>query len=222
MRFRPSRLLIVFAVLVPLILAGCGSDDSDNDPTATVASTATKVPTKVPTEGAAVSASPTTATSVVATSSPAATVISTTATPGATPVASPASANSTPLAATPMTSDQATPIATDGSVVDIHGRVTLDGVENADYIVTEDGCIGIGKYASLGVGQQIVIRDAAGLIVGVATLEASDAATGCQWTFEVTVPVSDFYDVRIPMTAEYIFSGEDVRDHNGEIELIIP
>ena len=86
--------------------------------------------------------------------------------------------------------------------------------------MTGEGCVGLGANADLRPGQQLVVRDATGAIVGVTMLAASDETDACSWDFSVTVPDSPFYAVSIPMAVEHVFTRADVEQSDGE--LVVP
>jgi hypothetical protein len=133
----------------------------------------------------------------------------------ASPVASPVA--SVPLAVPPISAPTEAPAA----MIEMSGMVTLDGVENTAFIMTDKGCIGLGQYSGLHQGRQVVVRNEAGTIVSVTTLDAS-AAEGCAWDFVVQVPESDFYSVSIPMEFEQVFPKAQVNEDNGEVVIALP
>jgi hypothetical protein len=151
------------------------------------------------------------------------------ATPEAITAASPAViALASPAAATPEPSVGAVPAdisatPASGSLIaaTLSGSVVLPGMANQAYVISEDGCVGIGSFAGLEAGQQVVIRDAAGAIIGVTELGASDATDSCQWVFQLEVPESTFYSVELPMIAQHVYTQEEVASANGEIELTL-
>lgn len=232
-------------ILVALLLAACGSDDDNGDATeeaTTVADIATEATTEEATETEAVETETTEATeetlggvtesSPVAAgtggmASPAASGLP--ATPAGAPAASPVAIAATPAAATPATDAAIAPVAaTDAGAeaspaaadVVLTGRVELPGAPNEAWVMTNEGCVGLGANTSLKPGQQLVVRDAEGAIVGVTMLAASDETDACSWDFSVTVPNSPFYEVSVPMAIEHVFTQEDVEQSDGE--LVIP
>ncbi len=227
-------------ILVALLLAACGSDDDNGNATeeaTTVADIATETTTEVTAETAVVDVTSETGTVLPAgESSPVATAVSSgMATPASagvapslagTPAASPVAATD---AATPVTDAAAAPlVATDtdadatpaAAEVTLTGRVELAGSENEAWVMTSEGCAGLGANADLKPGQQLVVRDATGAIVGVTMLAASDEADTCSWDFSVTVPESPYYAVSIPMAVEHVFTRDDVEQSDGE--LVVP
>lgn len=234
---------VMTLILVALLLAACGSDDDNGDATeeaTTVADIATEESTEEVAETETVEATEDLANDV-AVSSPAATgpggmaspaASGAPATPASAAAASPAAMVATPADATPATdaaiapvaasgdddaADEATPAAAD---VSLTGRVELPGAPNEAWVMTSEGCVGLGANTSLKPGQQLVVRDAEGAIVGVTMLAASDETDACAWDFSVTVPDSTFYEVSVPMAVEHVFTREDVEQSGGE--LIIP
>lgn len=181
-------------ILIGGVLAACGSDD-DASPTATKSMPTAAAESRVTPPGAD-------------------------ATPeAATPVAD--------MAATPkvMSTVSATPDAvqteTPVTLVPMTGTLTLDGREQQDYTLTDEGCVGVGEWRMLKPGAQVIVRDAAGTVVDVAQLEAGDADT-CAWSFALDAPASDFFSVSIPMVTEVWFSADDAAVQSGEIELTVP
>jgi hypothetical protein len=227
-------------ILVALLLAACGSDDDNGDATE-VATTVADIATEATTEEAAGTES-----AEVATSEATPEVDSVVPAGGSSPVAAalpggmatPASAElppsvvgtpaASPVAATPVDAAVAPVAATGGDAdatpaaeeVTLTGRVELAGAENEAWVMTNEGCAGIGANTDLKPGQQLVVRDATGAIVGVTMLAASDETDGCSWDFSVTVPDSPYYAVSIPMTVEHVFTRDDVEQSDGE--LVVP
>lgn len=101
----------------------------------------------------------------------------------------------------------------------LSGQVVLPGAANETFIITDEGCVGLGEYSDIRAGRQVVVRDEADTIIGVTTLEASSATDTCAWNFTVEVPPSDFYAVSIPMEAEHILTSEEVEENDGEITI---
>lgn len=172
------------------------------------------------------------------------------ASPGASPVASPdASPISSPVAS-PVTDDpadmagEATPAAlvdseaaapsqpleeeahepepTEVPMAAIAGTLTLDGREQQDYSISSDGCIGLGEWRQLKPGTQVIVRDATGTVVDIATLESRDSDDACSWSFAIDVPGADFFSVSIPMVTEVWFDQNDPSVQSGELELFVP
>ena len=136
----------------------------------------------------------------------------------------------TPAAATPEDGDEsaaavgsdtteATPVAASTTVTlrTLSGEVVLPGTLNEAFVISDEGCVGLGEHSDMQAGRQVVVRDERGTIVGVTSLQASDATDTCAWDFAVEVPDSDFYAVSIPMEVEYIFTSEDVEQNGGDI-----
>lgn len=101
----------------------------------------------------------------------------------------------------------------------LSGQVVLPGAVNETFIITDEGCVGLGEYSDIRAGRQVVVRDEADTIIGVTTLEASSATDTCAWNFTVEVPPSDFYAVSIPMEAEHILTSAEVEENDGEITI---
>ncbi len=206
-------------ITLALLLVACGSDDEDSDPTAApVEITGTAVTTE--TAPATMESTPVTGL----------------ATPGtpimvATPVASPAVRGTAVVIASPVTdgtpgagaiavpNGAGTPIA---GTQALSGTVSLPGTINEGFVIADDGCVGLGRYAGLEAGQQVIVRDGQGAIIGVTELAATQSAVVCSWTFTADVPESDYYAVSIPTVGERVYAGEDVAASDGQIELELP
>ena len=210
-----KRLLLLFALA--LVLVACGGDSNDDEPT--TAPTATTGAGQVEPTATTVEPPPTLA-ELPTQPSPVASPIG-----SASPVASPVlSLPASPLA-TPMASPMASPVAvvsTPRASWMLEGTVMLPGVENEDFVLGGDGCLGLGEYAGVGAGQQVVIRDASGAIVGLTNLTASGSSSQCVWTFEVEVPVSGFYTVSLPMLFERSYSDADIAILDGRLQITLP
>ncbi len=216
------RRLTGFGVLtvLALLLVACGGDSGDDEPTATaeptteVVATIAEPTTPAVTEPSTPVASPAAATPVDSGSTPIATPVLAVATPDiATPVASPVT-DPAGMAAVPDSNDAATQTLT--------GTVLLPGTANERFVISDDGCIGLGEYAGLQAGQQVIVRNETGVVIGIANLAATGSAVVCSWTFEIEVPVSDYYEVSIPMRAEQVYAANDVAASDGQIELTLP
>jgi hypothetical protein len=109
-----------------------------------------------------------------------------------------------------------------GSGLALHGTVSLTGTINEAFVIGDDGFVGLGRYAGVQAGQQVVVRDEAGAIVAITQLEATGSDVVCNWTFEVEAPESNFYAVSIPMLGEHVFTSDEVVNSNGQIELVLP
>jgi hypothetical protein len=210
---------MVAMIGLALVLVACGNDGEDDEPTAapteaavaTVAEPTTLAPSPSP-AGTPDSASPAANASPAATPVELASPVSTPVEPGATPVA-------TPMAATPEG------LGANASIPGMQllaGTVILPGTVNERFVISDDGCVGLGTYAGLQAGQQVIVRDEVGAIVAVAHLAATDSQVICSWTFEVDVPESAFYEVSIPMRAEHVYTRDEVINGGGQIELTLP
>ncbi len=179
-------------VLLAGVLVACGGGSDDDE--------STVVPTA--TESTSIEETPTTVTEPPA---------STTA---ASPVASPQ--------AIAVASPVASPVATPRTTWQLDGTVMLPGTENQNFVLGGDGCLGLGEYAGVGVGQQVVVKNAAGSIIGLTALESGGSTGQCVWTFEVEVPVSDFYTVSLPLTYERVYSDADLAVIDGRLQITLP
>jgi hypothetical protein len=216
-------------VLLALLIAACGSDDSEETPTAEPAgeTVSTTAPEDAATEAATEIATPETEAEV---GTP---VVM--ATPGAMATPSVARIEASPVAiaspvvmATPDDSsaivapvggaaDSATPVSGSGEMVTLRGEVTLPGTPGETYVIADNACVGLNGYSDMKAGRQLVVRDETGTIVGVTEIEASDATDACSWSFSLDVPQSAFYAVSVPMEVEHIFTQEEIEQSSGEI-----
>ena len=208
-------LMAVFAV----VLAACGEEDAE--PTAEPTSAAVNT---VEDEDSAIDeivdedSTPTVSGTPDVAATPEAI---TAASPAVIALASPAAATPEPSVGAVPADISATPASGSLIAATLSGSVVLPGMANQAYVISEDGCVGIGSFAGLEAGQQVVIRDAAGAIIGVTELGASDATDSCQWVFQLEVPESTFYSVELPMIAQHVYTQEEVASANGEIELTL-
>lgn len=217
-----SGMLLV--MLFVLLLAACGAGDEEPEPTeeATEPPAVTETVETEPTEeppGMEV-ASP--AATPMADASPTSAVVPVDEASGATPdsVGTPVAA-ATPVG-TPVTVTGFEAGEEDASMmIPLSGQVVLTGAENEAFVISDEGCVGLGEHSDMQVGRQVVVRDESGTIAGVTTLEASDAE-GCAWTFSLEVPESEFYSVAVPMKTEMVFTQQEVADANGELAVPLP
>ena len=147
------------------------------------------------------------------------------ASPSASPVATPqvdASPEATPMAASGMIVPPAPEPTEPPMMIELKGTIVLNGNENEAYVLTDEGCIGLGTYEGLHGGRQVVVRDERGTIVSVTTLETVEDAGGCAWEFVASVPESEFYAISIPMEFEQVFPGAMVAESNGEVTIELP
>lgn len=137
----------------------------------------------------------------------------------------------TPVSATPADGivivlpdpeDEATPAGDAAATFTLNGRVELAGDVNEAYVLTDDGCVGLGENADMREGRQIVVRSEIGTIIGVTMLEAADMEDECAWTFSVDVPESEFYAVSIPRKTELVFAHDDIEENDEEIRIVLP
>jgi len=218
---------LMLTLLLALVLTACGNDgDDDNEPTSapvqpTQAATATVEPTIAsPAATPMVIASPRVASPVagtpVAVGSP---VVVATPVAAASPVASPIASPEADVAVIPVAVNAE---ATEASTKVLTGTVSLPGTPNQDFVIADDGCVGLGAYSAVRSGQQVVVRDQSGAIIGVSELAASGSAVVCSWEFSVEVPESAYYAVSIPMVTERVFGADEVASSNGQIDLELP
>lgn len=150
------------------------------------------------------------------------------ASPGATPVATPMMATDATPQASPVgdESGMVVPPAAEPTealrMIEMLGTIVLNGNENEAYVMTGEGCIGIGQHAGLHEGRQVVVRNEIGTITSVTTLEPGSEANGCSWTFVAAVPESEFYSVSVPMEFEQVFPRAQVSESNGEVTIELP
>jgi hypothetical protein len=194
-------------LLVTLLAACGGGNDDDETPTvqpqptqdAPTETAVTELPTLVATPGTPVA---------LPVSSPVASpVASPAASPAASPVASPVGIG-IPVGAAPEASER-----------ELTGTVSLPGTANEDFLLTDDGCVGLGEFAGVAVGQQVVVRDETGTIVGVTRLMGSDDGISCTWRFSLAVPDASFYEVELPAVTEHVFTADEIEDGPVELEL---
>jgi len=94
---------------------------------------------------------------------------------------------------------------------EIHGTFRLSNGEEPD---RTEGCSGTGGYSDVRVGTDVVVRDAAGTIIGTSSLTvdadgpepAGSGAYQCGFAFVVSVPESAFYTVAVGKRGELTFS----------------
>ncbi len=96
----------------------------------------------------------------------------------------------------------------------------LEGVEQQDYLISPEGCVGLRDWRGMQAGAQVVVRDANGTVIDVSELEASDAVEGCSWVVDLSVPDSEFVSISVPMIADVWFSQSDLE--SGEVEITLP
>ena len=225
---------ILTLVLVGGILAACGSEDEAD-------------PTPVPTE-AAVEPTPTTAAdpTVEPTDEATEAAASPMASPVASPVVSPVIAgtpdgdSTSDIVPMPNSESEATPTSdsttnivpmpagdlettpTEVAMQDLEGTLTLDGREQVDFTLTEEGCVGVGEWRQLKPGAQVIVKDASGTVVDIAELEGESGGETCTWSFAFSAPVGDYFSVSIPMITEVWFAADDAWVESGVIELFVP
>lgn len=214
-------------ILIGGILAACGSEDEDTQPTP---APATRITSDQEAE-------------IEPTATEAATEESAASTPMASPAATPVtvatpdveivtvtdeSSDATPEAdaVVPIIAAEedagASPASTEVSMVELSGTLTLDGRIQQDYTLTEEGCVGLGEWRQLEPGTQVIVRNASGTVVDVAALEKSVTEDDCAWSFAVSVPAADYFSISIPMVTEVWFDQNDPAVQSGELELFVP
>jgi hypothetical protein len=243
---------MMLLVLLSVVLVSCTVGDEDEpEPTVEPTAPPVTTTISEPTEDADVSipgtpafegvddATPETAAtpSLMADATPAEELMATPegvtgATPAASPVATPVATPVVGMGATP----EASPVGDDAGmvvppaaepteaprIIEMLGTIVLNGNENEAYVMTGEGCIGLGQHDGLHQGRQVVIRNETGTITSVTTLEPADDADRCAWQFVAAVPESEFYSVSIPMAFEQVFPRAQVAESNGEVTIELP
>lgn len=225
-------------ILIGGILAACGTDDEDVEPTVEPEPTVAEISETDPIEEATEAGVDDEA-DVTPDASPAATPVEAEATPAAVDAqATPemdavAPGVSEDAEATPemdavvaeeeeATPETASPEATAIPMTDLSGTLTLDGRAQQDYTLSGEGCVGLGEWRQLAPGTQVIVRDASGTVVDIAELEGVESEDACTWNFGVEVPAADFFSISIPMVTEVWFDQNDPAVQSGELELFVP
>lgn len=205
---------IATLILIGGLLAACGSEDEDTEPTAapTVVESTTE-PTDAATEELD-DATPL--------ASPAATPVSAVATVDADDESADATPEASAVVPIVAEDEKAWPEATEVPMTELSGTLTLDGRIQQDYTLSEEGCVGLGEWRQLAPDTQVVVRDASGTVVDIAALEGQDSGDACAWSFAVEVPAADFFSISIPMVTEVWFDQNDPAVQSGELELFVP
>lgn len=228
-------------ILIGGLLAACGTDDEDVEPTAesepTVAEVIEAEPTDEATEAVIGNEE-----DGIADATPAATPVEAGATPAAgedattqaTPemdVVAPGvrdDAEATPELDAVVAEDEeatpetASPEVTEVAMTELSGTLTLDGRVQQDFTLSDEGCVGLGEWRQLAPGTQVIVRDASGTVVDIDELEGQDSGDACAWAFAVEVPAADFFSISIPMVTEVWFDQNDPAVQSGELELFVP
>lgn len=213
-------LAICSLILVGGILVACGSEDEDPTPTVEPTTSVTVQPTE------AVQAPETDESESSPAASPQATAVV-----ASSPQATPEQGLYTGSEADLMQTPQIQPVVPDGvetaeptqvPLTPIAGTLTLEGRAQQDYSISAEGCVGLGEWRQLAPGTQVIVRDASGTVVDIATLEAGDSDEECSWTFAIEVPGADFFSVSIPMVTEVWFDKDDPAVEAGELDLFVP
>jgi hypothetical protein len=113
----------------------------------------------------------------------------------------------------------------------ITGTLTLDENPNLVQKVSTSlgkvtSCSGTGGFADIKDGAQVVIRDAAGAIVGTATIAVASDLTStfdsiCRYTFATTVPDSAFYTVEIANRKGPTYQRVDLEANGWRVDLTL-
>jgi hypothetical protein len=214
-------------VLFAAALAACGDDNGNGDATeeATEAVVGTEVVEEAATDVAEETEEPAADETVIDLGDEATPIVAATPAPMGTPaLEAPPTADAV---ASPVM--LASPVATPADLADdepadlemltLSGEVVLPGALNESFVMSENGCVGLGDFSTMQAGRQLVVRDGAGAIIGVTTLEATDATDSCRWSFSLDVPESEFYAISVPMVVEQIFAHDDVEMDDGVISV---
>lgn len=113
-----------------------------------------------------------------------------------------------------------------GSPSDTAAR-TLTGafeLENGEATDRSGGdCKGTGGYSDMKSGVEVIVKDAAGVIIGQTRLAADSAflyGNGCRYTFEVpALPVSGFYTVTVGKRGDQTYSEADLEAMGWAVSL---
>ena len=202
-----SRVIALLTLFVlSAILTACGNDNDAEgtaEPTATRQPVATIAAADDGTAEAEPAATRDTRTVAVMDASP--TIVEVTA-------ATPIPGESTVVAATPATESAATN--------PVQATFILTGVEQQDFLVTDEGCVGLGDRRGLKPGAQVIVRDASGTVVDVSELQPGESGDGCSWVADLSVPDSEFVSISVPMIADVWFSQSDLG--SGMVEITLP
>lgn len=219
---KPRILAVTLLLILSVVLAACGNDDSKESTPEATATRSPVLPTEMPVITEVAEATPTTTERATATSSAAiiaSPAVASQPVQAVTPTivmvteATPAMATTATVQASPVVASPVPEVSTPVAVT-----VVLNGTEQVDYVITQEGCLGLGQWRSLKPGAQVVVRDANGTVMDIATLEPGD--DGCSWTAEVTAPGTEFVSVSIPMMTEMWFTQADIE--SGNVELTLP
>lgn len=220
-------------VLFAVALAACGDDDANGDATdeATEAVVGTEVLEEAATEVVEEDEEPVAEETPIGVDDEITAIVAATPATAATPgaMATPTSeappvgdseaspvVTASPVGAPASTTDDAT---ADVELLTLNGEVILPGALNESFVISESGCIGLGEFSTMQAGRQLVVRDEDGAIIGVTTLEATEATESCSWSFSLDLPESEFYAVSVPMVVEQIFAHDDVQANDGVISV---
>lgn len=225
-------------ILMGGILAACGTDDEEVDPTAVAPLTSDEVEEIEPTatdeatdevteDDATPAVSPVASPAASPVASPAATPVQEEATAVASPEATPEIEEADAIVPAVTAEEEASPVSAEeeeaeAPMVELSGMLTLDGRVQQDYTLSAEGCVGLGEWRQLAPGTQVIVRDASGTVVDFAQLEGQESDDTCAWTFAVEAPAADFFSISIPMVTEVWFDQNDPAVQSGELELIVP
>lgn len=202
---RKKSLALMFSMLLVVsVVTACGTErKSESTPTAEPTRTAVTTLVSTPDES---------------TSVPVPTVSAVAATPETAVQMQPTQPDVVAVSAATPVSD----LATDVALTPLSGALVFEGREHQDYVITENGCAGLGEWRMLKPGAQVVVRDANGTVVDVSQLESISTDSGCEWVFDIDAPANGFFSVTIPMVTEVWFHADDAEVQSGNIELIVP
>lgn len=215
---KPRVLAILSLFALSAILVACGSEEEEDptpEPTPTVEATTAATETE---EAEETEESTTIAVATPADSGMAATPVDSATPEDSAVVATPAEStvSATPVEAAPG----ATAVEPTVVMTPVTASVEFTGAEQRDYMITEEGCVGIGEWSPLKTGAQVIVRDATGTVVDVAELETAEGTDGCSWTADLSVPNSEFVSISIPMVTEVWFDQADFEA--GDVSITIP
>ena len=215
-----SRVIAILTLFVlSAILTACGNGDDEAE--STVEPTATRAPITA-IAGATPTGTDAAATPDVAQNPLAAPTVERVTRPPAVMDASPTIVAVT--AATPTTDPStrvaATPAMDAAPDRPVQAVLTLGGIEQQDYLITDEGCVGLGDWRGLKPGAQVIVRDASGTVVDVGELEAGDVEGECSWMADLSVPTSEFVSISVPMITDVWFTQSEL--YSGRVQNTLP
>ncbi len=116
--------------------------------------------------------------------------------------------------------------AVEGSqgVYRIVGSFELVGAQGTEFAsLGEFGCVGIGGYADIVTGKQVIIRNQSGDIIATAEFEPDPSATTdqCRFMFIAEVPDATFYSFEIGRRGELAYSKQELQDSDWRVTLTL-